>query len=140
MVNGIIVTCPANLTVCINTLAFTLTGGSPAGGTYSGQGVSGGMFDPSIAGIGSHIITYTNATVGCSNTCTFTITVNPLPTVSCPANSSVCISAASFTLTGGTPSGGTYSGTGVSGGQFSPAAAGAGTHTITYTYTNPTTG
>ena len=34
-----------------------------------------------------------------------------------------------------TPSGGTFSGTGVSNGQFCPSTAGIGTHTITYTYT-----
>ena len=133
-----VVTCPANSSVCISASAFTLTGGSPAGGSYSGTGVSGGQFDPAAAGVGSHTITYsyTNATTGCSNSCTFTITVNPLPSVSCPANSTVCINAAAFTLTGGTPTGGTYSGTGVSGGQFNPASAGAGTHTITYSYTD----
>ena len=32
--------------------------------------------------------------------------------------------------------GGTYSGTGVTGVNFSPATAGVGTHTITYTYTD----
>ncbi|MGG9971175.1 hypothetical protein ACQ33O_05205 [Ferruginibacter sp. SUN002] len=33
--------------------------GSPAGGTYSGVGVSGNSFDPSIAGPGDHVVTYT---------------------------------------------------------------------------------
>ncbi|MGI9158953.1 MAG: HYR domain-containing protein, partial [Saprospiraceae bacterium] len=64
------------------------------------------------------------------------LTVNALPTVTCPNNQSVCVNAAAFTLTGATPVGGTYSGTGVSGGTFTPATAGVGTHTITYTATN----
>src|SRR5258707_12065929 len=34
--------------VCINAPAFALTQGAPAGGTYSGPGVSGGQFDPSV--------------------------------------------------------------------------------------------
>jgi gliding motility-associated-like protein len=43
----------------------------------------------------------------------------------------------SFILSGGTPIGGTYAGTGVTGGTFDPLAAGPGTHTITYSYTDP---
>jgi hypothetical protein len=33
--------------------------GNPAGGTFSGTGVNNGYFYPRLAGIGSHIITYT---------------------------------------------------------------------------------
>ena len=40
-----------------------------------------------------------------------------------------------FELSGGTPSGGIYSGSGVSNAIFSPINAGVGTHNITYTYT-----
>ena len=43
----------------------------------------------------------------------------------------------SFILSGGTPLGGTYAGTGVTGGTFDPLAAGPGTHAITYSYTDP---
>lgn len=46
-------------TTCTVTTPFALTGGSPAGGTYSGPGVTGNMFDPMAAGIGTHSITYT---------------------------------------------------------------------------------
>jgi hypothetical protein len=45
--------------VCINTPAFTLTGGSPSGGTYSGTGVVSNVFDPSVAGFGAFTIDYT---------------------------------------------------------------------------------
>ncbi|WP_167614524.1 T9SS type A sorting domain-containing protein, partial [Maribellus sediminis] len=65
------------------------------------------------------------------------ITVNDLPTVTLSAFSDVCVDAAEFALSGGSPANGTYSGTGVSSGQFDPATAGVGTHTITYTYTDP---
>jgi hypothetical protein len=44
--------------VCINTPVFALSGGSPAGGTYSGTGVTVNQFDPSIAGYGTFVITY----------------------------------------------------------------------------------
>jgi hypothetical protein len=76
------VTCPGDLTVCINETPFALSGGNPAGGTYSGTGVTAGNFDASIAGLGEHTITY-EYTDGnsCTNTCTFTITVDPVPSV-----------------------------------------------------------
>ena len=44
--------------ICDYDPAFTLSGATPAGGTYSGPGVSGGVFDPAVAGIGTHTITY----------------------------------------------------------------------------------
>lgn len=55
--------------VCANDSPLSLSGGMPAGGVYSGAGVGNGVFDPSVAGNGSHRIsyTYTNA-AGCSNT------------------------------------------------------------------------
>ncbi len=45
-------------TICQNSPAFTLTGGSPTGGTWSGTGVSGSTFNPATAGAGTHTITY----------------------------------------------------------------------------------
>jgi subtilisin-like proprotein convertase family protein len=53
--------------VCINTSAFTLSGGSPAGGIYTGTGVTSNVFDPSVAGYGVFTIVYTFTDVnGCS--------------------------------------------------------------------------
>ena len=69
-----------------------------------------------------------------------TITVIPGPTVTLPAYSPVCIGDSAFILTGGMPSGGTYGGPGVAAGVFDPFAAGTGTHFVTYTYADPTTG
>ena len=43
---------------CTNSQAATLTG-SPGGGTFSGTGVSGSTFNPTAAGVGPHVITYT---------------------------------------------------------------------------------
>ncbi|MDB5274603.1 MAG: type sorting protein [Chitinophagaceae bacterium] len=61
--------------VYANDPAFTLTNATPAGGTFSGQGVSGGTtFTPSTAGVGTFPITYTYNS-SCSNTALSTITV-----------------------------------------------------------------
>lgn len=49
---------------CTNYPIATLVG-SPAGGTFSGPGVTGNIFDPTAAGSGIHTITYTYSANGC---------------------------------------------------------------------------
>ncbi|MBE0641133.1 MAG: right-handed parallel beta-helix repeat-containing protein, partial [Bacteroidales bacterium] len=123
--------------VCVDANPVTLSGASPAGGTYSGTGVAGGIFSPATAGVGQHIITYTYTDLNsCSNSASQPITVNALPVVALSPFNAVCVDVPAFALSGGTPAGGTYSGTGVTAGNFNPATAGAGSHTITYTYTD----
>lgn len=77
--NAPVVTCaiPQD-TVCQSTTnPFALTGGLPAGGTYSGPGVSGGIFDPMSANIGANIIVYTYTdTANCTGTSSDTILVD----------------------------------------------------------------
>ena len=64
-------------TICLADDTMMLTGASPAGGTWSGPGVSGNGFDPMSAGIGQHVITYTfTDTSGCTGTASDTITVD----------------------------------------------------------------
>jgi hypothetical protein len=123
--------------VCIDVPSFTLSGGSPSGGIYSGTGVSSGQFNPAIAGTGQHLIryVYTN-TAGCSDTAQKNIAVNPLPTVSFSSLPSVCLNVPTVVLSGGSPAGGTYSGNGVNNDEFSPLVTGAGTFLISYLYTD----
>jgi len=135
---SITVACPSNPitianfpTLCSNSGLYTLAGALPAGGTYSGTGVSGGQFDPAA---GTQTITYSYTDpYGCSYSLTKTINVNTAPTVSLATFAPICSNSGLLTLTGGLPAGGTYSGTGVSSGQFNPAS---GTQTVTYTYTD----
>ena len=64
--------------VCVGWPAFELSGGSPAGGEYSGPGVVDGWFDPAVAGLGTHIITYTyTASNGCDNSDEQNLLVDP---------------------------------------------------------------
>jgi hypothetical protein len=69
---------------------------------------------------------------------TFAITVHPTPVVTfnnqLPAQA---LCGDQYPLTGGWPSGGTYSGPGVANNLFDPSVLGPGQHTITYTYTSP---
>jgi PKD repeat protein len=82
--------------ICINAPAYTLVEGSPAGGVYSGTGVTGGQFDPSVSGYGVFTIVYNYIdangcsgsnqqpiTVGCADieeTIDFSLTIFPNPT------------------------------------------------------------
>jgi PKD repeat protein len=62
---------------CITDPPFELSGGSPAGGSYSGPGVGNGWFDPATAGLGLHTITYTyTAANGCDNSAEETLLVD----------------------------------------------------------------
>lgn len=63
--------------MCVTDGPRTITGGSPAGGNYFGPAVSGGLFTPSTAGIGTFSIGYsfTNSS-GCSDTAYVLYTVN----------------------------------------------------------------
>lgn len=121
--------------VCVTAPNVNLTGGSPAGGVYSGVGVSGGQFDPSV---GTQTITYTvTFAPGCVGSASQVFNVNQLPNVVFNPLGDVCSSASPFTLNTATPSGGVYSGPGVSNNVFNPASAGLGTKILTYTYTSP---
>ena len=56
---------------------------SPIGGVFSGTGISNQSFDPSIAGVGSHLITYIYYdTFKCGDTVTQNLIVNTHPTAS----------------------------------------------------------
>jgi gliding motility-associated-like protein len=136
-----VVTLAALAPACLNTPPYLLTGGNPAGGSYSGPGVSGDTLYPSMAGVGTHNIkyTYTDPATSCTNSAIQPVLVNDLPVVSQQPFPNVCISTPSFQLTGGNPGGGTYSGPGVVNNIFYPDSAGPGTHMITYTYTDPIT-
>ncbi|MDD5508893.1 MAG: HYR domain-containing protein [Bacteroidales bacterium] len=71
------VTCPDDMEALLTDPPFALTGGLPAGGVYSGNGVTEGWFDPATAGNGEHIITYAYEDEnGCTDLCTFLITVS----------------------------------------------------------------
>jgi len=127
--------------ICENQAAFNLTA-SPAGGTWTGPGVNtSGLFNPTTAGDGTHMIIYTvPGSGGCAGSDTLFLQVDNLPTVNITPVSTLCTNSSPTNLLG-TPAGGTWSGTGITSaasGTFNPLVAGVGTHTITYTVTNGT--
>lgn len=63
--------------VCINWNPITLSPGTPAGGIYSGPGVSGSTFDPVAAGSGTWDIVYTYTdSNGCGDSAVQQVTVD----------------------------------------------------------------
>jgi uncharacterized protein (TIGR02145 family) len=135
--SGVTATLNNFASVCLNAAPFTLTGGSPAGGIYTGTGVTAGVFNPAVAGVGTFTITYTYVNASnCIGVATKPITVNPTTSIGFTPFSPICFNASPLLLTNASPTGGSYSGQGVSGGFFNPTSAGVGTHYIRYTYTN----
>jgi hypothetical protein len=120
--------------VCTDVAPITLTG-NPAGGTFSGPGISGNLFNPAAAGTGAHSISYTFTNGNqCSNTTSALVLVGLV--VYTGASQSACVNAPAFVLNDVRPTGGTWSGPGVSpDGTFNPATAGVGTHVLTYSVT-----
>ena len=74
--------------VCVNSGLITLYG-NPLGGTFSGTGVNGNTFDPTV---GTQTITYTYSTGGCTGSSTSLISVGQLPDPAGPitGNTTIC--------------------------------------------------
>lgn len=126
--------------LCLSSLPFTLTQASPAGGTYKGRGIKAGsnIFNPTAAGVGSFPITYVySSRYGCRDSLTRNITIQPPQPLNLnPGLDTFCLVSPTINLNRVSPAGGTYRGSGVTGSQFSPRAAGLGTHPITYIFTD----
>jgi hypothetical protein len=85
------VNCPNDFSVCITDPPFALSGATPAGGSYSGPGLSGGLFDPLASGAGEHTITYEYTDEnGCTGSCTFNITVVNIPIANAGPDKTIC--------------------------------------------------
>ncbi|HPS62164.1 MAG TPA: FISUMP domain-containing protein [Bacteroidales bacterium] len=86
---------------------------------------------------GSIIYTITPTYGGCAgDPVNYAVTVFQLPDVVLPPFAPVCLNTPTFTLSTGTPAGGTYLYQGNPITTFNPATMGVGVHTITYTYTD----
>ncbi|WKZ66393.1 MAG: GEVED domain-containing protein [Flavobacteriales bacterium] len=90
--------------------------------------------NPVASGVTSetpYSVLVTNTSTGCSSTGNVTVGMYPVPTLDCGTYPTLCAADAPIALTG-SPAGGTWSGTGVTGSSFNPAV---GTQTLTYSYT-----
>jgi gliding motility-associated-like protein len=106
--------------VCVDGTPVTLAA-TPPGGTFSGPGVVGNSFNPTVAGVGTFTLRYALAdTVSCA-TATQTIVVKKLPDVAAGPDSTLCADQLRAFQLRGLPAGGVWSGPGVTpDGLFTP--------------------
>ncbi len=114
--------------VCLNADAVQLIPVT-LGGIFSGSGVNGDSFDPSI-GVGDYSIIYELGEGSCLTTFESMITVLPLPDPSFSGLSDEYCSNADQIILQPTNVNGVFSGSGITNNIFDPAAAGTGVHEI----------
>jgi hypothetical protein len=135
-----VVTLSGNNAFCTgDSTLLTGTSGGTSQWYMNGVAINGATSNTYYAAqAGLYNMTKTNLN-GCSDSSAvgITVTVNPLPTVTyVESQTMACVNWPAITLTAGSPANGTYSGTAVTGNMFDPAAAGAGTFDIIYTFTD----
>ncbi|MFN3529881.1 MAG: M43 family zinc metalloprotease [Bacteroidia bacterium] len=118
--------------VCVDRGFVRLTGGLPAGGNWSGSGVSNDTLYFNSAGQKRVYYTSPPTANGCTNTDSTFIDVNNPPALSFAPVDPICIRTSSVLLNMASLPGGNYTGNGVNFGVFFPMQAGVGTHTIYY--------
>ncbi len=112
----------------VSTIAYTLSGVTTGSGSGDGAGV------PLNVGVTTVSYDLTDG-LGNSSTCSFDITVlTPTIVTGSSSQDTTCANYAPAQLTG-TPSGGTWSGTGVTGTTFDPSVSGVGSFELVYSFT-----
>jgi gliding motility-associated-like protein len=136
---------PATITGTINpiclpsntvNLSAALGTSTLGAGVWSGNGVTGTIFSPTVAGVGTHTLTYSTNSVPTTSLCpatgTIAVQLNSVAQPTITAVNPLCTNAPTVTLTV-VPTGGTWSGTGITPtGVFTPSLAVVGNNTYTY--------
>ena len=127
-----------NPAICIGNTATLTVSGTVTSYTWNTGSNAPSITPTPTAAATAYTVSGTDAN-NCINMAVATVTVNQLPTVTFTLNpNTYCSTDPSVTLSA-SPSGGAYTGTAVSGNQFNPGTAGAGTYTLTYVYTDGNT-
>lgn len=95
---------------------------------------TGALFDPSI-GPGTYTVILNAEAYApnqCRNSDTIQVVVAPTPTIAFEPMAVYCAQNGAFDLVGAEPTGGVWSGSGVSNGQLDPAIVGEGIHLVSY--------
>ncbi len=129
--------------VCVGSSAFNFradkagtwrTSAAPAINTSTGN------YNPTQAG--TYTITIQTGSGNCAASDDVELTVHALPELNGTPDTTICAGSGAFALTGYSPTGGNWTGTGITNasGTFDPAVSGVGdNHEVTYTYTESTT-
>lgn len=114
---------------------LTLTGSGADTYVWDNGVTDGVQFTPASGSV-TYTVTGTSTSSGCSNTDMITVIVNTLPVVAySESNTTLCTYFSPVTLTEGTPAGGSFSGTGVTGSTFDPNMT-TGLYDVIYSYTD----
>lgn len=125
---------------CTNAAPVTMTV-TPAGGVWTGTGISAaGILTPAAAAIGSNTYTYMVGAGTCSAMGTSSVSIEQyIPSSITSSLNPQCNTNPVLPLPTTASPTGTWTGTGIVGGNFDPNVAGVGTHTLTYsTQSSPT--
>ncbi len=126
-----VVTANAPTTFC-NSGSVTLSGNINGGTWQPGGSISTTLI---VTTPGEYYVVNTTQNCGSAESNHISVVVNPLPVVSAGSYTNITTASQPFQLTG-TPSGGQFTGVGVTGNTFYPAIAGAGSFIISYMYTD----
>jgi large repetitive protein len=130
--------------VCGNAEAISVADLSSATGVWTGSGITNanGTFDPNVVGVGTYTLTLTVGSGACQISDQLHVTVLNAPTVSAGNDEVFCEGFGQALLTGCSPAGGVWTGTGIisSNGVYDESASAFGTHVLTYSYTDSNTG
>ncbi len=133
---------------CANSSDAMLTGNFNQNAIFNGPGITNNgngtaIFNPAIAGAGTHVIQYVfTDQFGCTNSISKTVIVGATPVVSFTGlASNYFINDPAVSLTGNPLPNGIFTGPGITANgnglaTFNPLMAGPGTHNITYAFTN----
>jgi len=136
--DSIMVTVPMSPAVNLNDTAFCGTSvvlNGPAGSYMYMWSTTDTTQSITVTTSGTYDLTVTDSASGCVGADSAVVNVNANPTVTATASSMMpCADDANVVLTG-SPAGGTFAGSSVTGNQFDPSI-GAGTYSIVYNYTD----
>jgi PKD repeat protein len=121
--------------VCQDVSPYTLVG-TPSGGSFSGNGMVGNQFRPSVAGLGTHQIQYQYTDIsGCVGLTNATVQVNAPGVATFNNPQTLCKNDLPLTLSA-TPGGGNFSGVGITANTMNPTNLAPGNYTFSYQYTS----
>lgn len=135
-IQGPIVQLQSPLVACAGSDQVALQA-SPSGGTFSGSGVVGNYWTPSIVADSSTITYFIQDSTGCAASDSLLAITISNPIVTLNEISSLCDTIQNYQLINYSPMGGVFTGAGISSsGAINPSDLGIGSYQFNYSYTS----